>query len=66
MKGFVALELYVIIEPTIVEAREGSQHTVLDGNVDEHIDLIPLQSYQGCAENTGNGYGNEPGRHFPI
>ena len=60
VKGFVALELYVIIEPTIVEAREGSQHTILEGTVDKHINLIPLQSYQGCTENTGYGYGKEP------
>ena len=60
VKGFVALELYVIIEPTIVEAREGSQHTVLDGNVDEHIGSIPLQFYQRCAKNLGDRYDNEP------
>ena len=52
VKGFVASELYVTVEPTIVEAGEGSQHTVLDGTTDEHIESIPLQSYQGCAENT--------------
>ena len=43
-----------------MEAGEGSQHTVLDGTVDKHIDSIPLQSYQGCAENTRDGYGSEP------
>ena len=42
VKGFVASELYVTIEPTIVDTRRGSQHTILDGNVNEHIDLIPL------------------------
>nr|XP_023899821.1 uncharacterized protein LOC112011706 [Quercus suber] len=55
VKGFVASELYVTIEPTIVEAGEGSQHTVLDGTTNEHIESIPLQSYQGCVENTGDG-----------
>ncbi|XP_075649720.1 uncharacterized protein LOC142620205 [Castanea sativa] len=57
VKGFFASDLYVTVEPTIVEAGEGSQHTVLDGTVDEHIDSIPLQSYQGYAENTGDEYG---------
>ena len=38
VKGFVTSELYVTIEPAIVEAGEGSQHTILDGTVDEHID----------------------------
>jgi len=60
VKGFVASELYVTIEPAIVEAGEGSQHTVVDGTVDEHIDSIPERSYQGCVENTGDGYGSEP------
>ena len=63
--GFIASDLYVTIEPTIVEAREGLQHTVLDGRVDEHIDSIPERSYQGCVENTGDGYGNEPWQTFP-
>ena len=45
VKGFVASELYVTIEPAVVEAGEGSQHTVVDGTVDEYIDSIPLQSY---------------------
>ncbi|XP_065627812.1 uncharacterized protein LOC112035658 isoform X1 [Quercus suber] len=45
VKGFIASELYVTVEPTIVKAGEGSQQTVLDGTVDEHIDSIPLQSY---------------------
>ena len=60
VKRFVASELYVTVEPTIIEAGEGSQHivepnivnagegsqrTILDGIVDEHIDSIPLQSY---------------------
>ncbi|XP_075665165.1 uncharacterized protein LOC142634789 [Castanea sativa] len=56
VKGFVGSNLYVTVEPTIVDAGEGSQHIILDGTVDEHIDSIPLQSYQGCAENTGDGY----------
>nr|POE60549.1 hypothetical protein CFP56_71167 [Quercus suber] len=55
VKGFVASELYVTVEPTILEAGEGSQHTVLDGTIDDHIESIPLQSYQGCAENTRDG-----------
>ena len=37
----------------------------MDGTVDEHINSIPLQSYQGCAENTGDGYGSEPWQTFP-
>nr|POF10192.1 coatomer subunit gamma [Quercus suber] len=65
VKGFVASELYVTVEPTIIEAGEGSQHTILDGTIDEHIESIPLQSYQGCAENTGDGYSNEPWQTFP-
>nr|POE51450.1 coatomer subunit gamma [Quercus suber] len=65
VKGFIASELYVTVEPTIVEAREGSQYNVLDGTVDEHIDSIPLQSYQGWAENTRDGYGSEPWQTFP-
>ena len=65
VKGFVASEIYVIVEPTIIEAGNGSQHTILDGIVDEHIDLIPLQSYQGCIKNIGDGYGSEPGQTFP-
>ncbi|KAK7843198.1 hypothetical protein CFP56_012798 [Quercus suber] len=65
VKGFAASELYVTVEPTIVEAGEGSQHTVLDGTIDEHIKSIPLQSYQGCAENTGDRYDNKPWQTFP-
>ena len=64
-RGFVASDLYVIVKPATVEAREGSQHTVLDGRVDEHIDSIPLQSYQRCAENTRDGYDSEPLQTFP-
>ena len=60
VKGFVASDLYVTVELAIVKAGEGSQHTVLDGTVDEHIDSIPLQSYQWCAENTEDGYSSEP------
>ena len=60
VKGFIASNLYVTVEPAIVEVGEGSQHTILDETVDEHIDSIPLQSYQGCAENTGDGYDSEP------
>ena len=59
VKGFIASDLYVTVELTIVKSGEGSQHTILDEIVDEHIDSIPLQSYQGCAENTGDGYGSE-------
>ena len=62
VKGFIASNLYVTVEPAIIEAREGSQHTILDETVDDHIDSILLQSYQGCAENTGDGYDNEPWR----
>ncbi|KAK9985847.1 hypothetical protein SO802_030798 [Lithocarpus litseifolius] len=65
VKGFVALNLYVFVEPAIVEAGEGSQRPVLDETVDEHIDSISLQSYQGCAENTEDGYGSEPWQTFP-
>ena len=64
-RGFIASDLYVTVDLATVEAGEGSQHTVLDGRVDEHIDSIPLQSYQGCAENTGDGYGSEPWQTFP-
>ena len=58
-RGFIASDLYVTIEPATVEAREGSFHTILDGRADEHIDSIPERSYQGCTENTGDGYGSE-------
>ena len=58
-RGFVTLDLYVTIKPATVEAREGSQHTVLDGRVDEHMDSIPLQFYQRCAKNLGDRYDNE-------
>ena len=37
----------------------------MDGRVDEHIDLIPERSYQGCAENTRDGYGSEAWQTFP-
>ncbi|XP_065634361.1 uncharacterized protein LOC112038773 [Quercus suber] len=47
VKGFVASEPYVTVEPAIVEAGEVSQHTVFDGTVDEHVESISLQSYQG-------------------
>ena len=60
VKGFITSDLYVTIKPTIVEAGEGSQHTILDETVDEHIDSIPIQSYQGCVENIGDGYSSEP------
>ena len=56
LKGFIASDLYVIIEAAIVKVGEGSQHAVLDGIGDEHIESIPLQSYQWCEENTGDGY----------
>ena len=58
-RGFIASDLYITVEPVTVEAREHSQHTILDGRVDEHIDSIPERSYQGCADNTGDGYGSE-------
>ena len=61
VKGFITSDLYVTVEHAIVEAGKGSQYTILDGTVDEQIDSIPLQSYQGCAKNTGDGYGIEPG-----
>ncbi|KAK9988918.1 hypothetical protein SO802_029157 [Lithocarpus litseifolius] len=64
-RGFIGSDLYVTVEPAVVEAGEGSQHTVLDGTVNEHIDSIPLQSYQGWAENTRDGYGSEPWQTFP-
>ncbi|KAL0012595.1 hypothetical protein SO802_007703 [Lithocarpus litseifolius] len=64
-RGFIGSDLYVTVEPAVVEAGESSQHTVLDGTVNEHIDSIPLQSYQGWAENTGDGYGSEPWQTFP-
>ena len=44
-RGFIASDLYVTVEPTTVEAREGLEHIVLDGRVDEHIDSIPERSY---------------------
>ena len=59
-RRFIATDLYVTVEPATIEAGEGSEHTVLDGRVDEHIDSIPETSYQGCVENTGDGYGSEP------
>ena len=64
LKGFIASNLYVIIEAAIVKVGEGSQHAVLDGIGDEHIESIPLQSYQWCVENTGDGY-NDLCRIFP-
>ena len=45
VKRFITSDLYVIVEHAIVEAGEGSQCTVLDETVDEHIDSIPLQSF---------------------
>ena len=65
VKGFIVSDLYVTIEPAIVEAGESSQHTVLNETIDKHIDPIPLQSYQEYAENTGDGYGSEPWQTFP-
>ena len=64
-RGFIASDLYVTVEPATVEAGEGSEHTVLDGRVDEHINSIPLQSYQGYVENIGDGYGSESWQTFP-
>ena len=37
----------------------------MDGRIDEHIDSIPERSYQGCAENIGDGYGSEAWQTFP-
>ena len=65
VKGFIASNLYVTVELAIVEVGEGSQRTVLDETVDEHIDSIPLQFYQECAENIRDGYGSEPWQTFP-
>ena len=65
VKGFITSDLYVTVEHAIVEAGKGSQCTVLDETVDKHIDSIPLQSFQGCVENTGDGYGSEPWQTFP-
>ena len=65
IKGFIAWDLYVIVKLAIVEAGKGSQHAVLDEIRDEHIDSIPLQCYQGCAKNIGDGYGSEPCQTFP-
>ena len=65
VKGFIASNLYVTVELAIVEVGKGSQRTVLDETVDEHIDSIPLQFYQECAENTRDGYGSEPWQTFP-
>jgi len=65
VKGFVASNLSVTVEPAIVEAGKGSQHTILDGTVDEHINSVSLQSYQGCVENAGDGYGSKPWQTFP-
>ena len=65
-RGFIASDLYVTVEPATVEAGEGSEHIVMDGRVDEHIDSIPERSYQGCVENTGDGFfsGSEPWQTF--
>ena len=41
-REFIASDLYVTIEPATVKAGEGSQHTVLDETINEHIDSIPL------------------------
>ena len=40
--GFIASNLYATVKLTIVEVGEGSQCTILDEIVDEHIDSIPL------------------------
>ena len=44
-QGFIASDLHVIVEPATIKVGDGSQHTVLDGRVDEHIDSIPKRSY---------------------
>ena len=59
-RGFIVSDLYITVELATAEAGEGSQHTILDETVDEHIDSIPIQSYQGCVENIGDGYSSEP------
>ena len=64
-RGFIASDLYVTVEPTTVKAGEGSQHIILDGRIDEHINSIPERSYQGCAKNTRDGYGSELWQTFP-
>ena len=63
-RGFIVSNLYVTIEPATVEAGEGSKHIVLDGRVDEHINSLPVRSYQGCVESTGDGYGSESWQTF--
>nr|POF12456.1 hypothetical protein CFP56_59371 [Quercus suber] len=63
--GFIAFDLYVIIEAAIVKVGDGSQHVILDRIGDKHIEPIPLQSYQWCVENTGDGYDVELCRIFP-
>ena len=67
-REFIASDLYVTVEPAIVEAGEGSEHTVFDGRVDEHIDSIPERYYQGCEHNTGVGYFQavNRGRHLAM
>ena len=60
VKGFIASDIYVTVEPAIVKAGKGSQCTVLDEIVDEHMDSIPLQFYQKCTKNIGDRYDNEP------
>ena len=51
VKEFIASDICVTVEPAIVKARKGSQCTVLDEIVDEHMDSIPLQSYSKvCKE----------------
>ena len=65
VKEFIASDIYVTVEPTTVEAGEGSQHIILDGRVDEHINSIPERSYQGCAKNTRDRYGSELWQTFP-
>ena len=42
VKGFITSDFYVTIKLAILEVGEGSQHAILDGIGDEHIDSIPL------------------------
>ncbi|XP_023872225.1 uncharacterized protein LOC111984837 [Quercus suber] len=47
VKGFVASELYVTVEPTIVEAGEGSQHTTFPGVNSIEEEAGPQEVHEG-------------------
>ena len=64
VKGFIASKLYVIVEPAIVEAGEGSQHTVLDGTIDEHIEYH-YSLIKGVQRTQEMGMAMNHGKHFP-